>query len=96
MIKNKLQAAFDKRLRGIVLYGSEAHGRAATQSDIDVLVLLNGPIDYGADLSACIEAIYSLTLDWERPINPEPTDIHDFEKAEWPLYEKAKAEGILA
>lgn len=96
MIKERLQAVFNERLQGVVLYGSEARGMAEVESDIDVLVLLGGPMDYGADLYACIDAVYSLALDWERPINPEPVDIRDFETAEWPLYEKAKAEGILA
>lgn len=94
MVRERLQAVFHERLRGVVLYGSEARGTAAAESDIDVLVLLDGPVDYGSDLSACIEVLYPLVLAWERPISPEPTDIHDFEAAEWPLYDKAKAEGI--
>lgn len=96
MVRERMQVVFNDRLRGVVLYGSEARGTAAAESDIDVLVLLDGPIDYGSDLCACIDAVYPLALDWERPINLEPADIRDFEAAEWPLYEKAKAEGILA
>ncbi|MBU4212119.1 MAG: nucleotidyltransferase domain-containing protein, partial [Verrucomicrobia bacterium] len=96
MVRERLQTVFNDRLRGVVLYGSEARGAATAESDIDVLVLLAGPIDYGSDLCACIDAVYPLALDWERPINPEPADIREFEAAEWPLYEKAKAEGILA
>lgn len=96
MVRERLQAVFNDRLQGIVLYGSEVRGAAEAESDIDVLVLLDGPIDYGSDLRACIDAVYPLALDWERPINLEPADIREFEAAEWPLYEKAKAEGILA
>lgn len=96
IVKDRLRSVFNERLRGVVLYGSEARNAATAESDTDVLVLLNGPIDYGADLCACIDAVYSLVLDWERPINPEPVDIRDFETEEWPLYKNAKAEGIIA
>jgi predicted nucleotidyltransferase len=95
IIKDRLQAVFHERLRGVVLYGSEARRAATAESDIDVLVLLNDPIAYGADLCACIDAVYPLVLEWERPINPEPVPIRDFEMEEWPLYKNAKAEGIL-
>lgn len=95
LIKERLQMVFQERLRGVVLYGSEVRGAATADSDIDVLVLLNDPVAYGDDLRACIDAVYPLVLDWERPINPEPVPIGDFEMAEWPLYKNAKAEGIL-
>ncbi len=96
IIKEKLWAVFHDRLRGVVLYGSEARGTAGAGSDIDVLVLIEEPVAYDADLRACLDAVYPLVLDWERPINPEPVPIRDFEREEWPLYKNAKAEGILA
>jgi predicted nucleotidyltransferase len=44
-VKIALQAAFGKRLRGVLLYGSEVRGTAEPDSDIDFLVLLEGPVD---------------------------------------------------
>ena len=40
-IKRRLECAFGDRFRGALLYGSEARGEAAPDSDIDVMVLLN-------------------------------------------------------
>ena len=37
-VKSLLDAAFGERLRGVILYGSEARGKAAPDSDIDLLV----------------------------------------------------------
>lgn len=39
-IKTKLQATYGSRLKGVMLYGSEARGEATEDSDIDLLVLL--------------------------------------------------------
>lgn len=94
-IKSRLRAAHGDRLCGVVLYGSEARGDAGPDSDIDVLVLLKGPICNWRDLEANIKALYPLALKLERPISAKPVDIKEYEAAEFPLYRNAKREGIL-
>jgi predicted nucleotidyltransferase len=42
-IKSRLQAVYGDRLRGIVLYGSEARGESTPDSDVDILVLARRP-----------------------------------------------------
>lgn len=36
---------YGRRLSGILLYGSQARGEAQPDSDVDMLVLLRGPVD---------------------------------------------------
>lgn len=43
--KARLQATYGDRLRRVVLYGSRARGDAAPDSDVDLLVVLQGPIE---------------------------------------------------
>ena len=93
-IKRRLQQAFGGRLRGVVLYGSEAREEAGAESDVDILVLLQGPIDYGRDLRRSIDATYPVVLEWERPISPDPVDVEQYSAAEWPLYRRAAIEGM--
>ncbi|MBE3097065.1 MAG: nucleotidyltransferase domain-containing protein [Planctomycetes bacterium] len=94
-VKSILQDAFGPRLRGVILYGSEARGTAEPDSDIDLLVLLEGPVDYWAEVEKCIHVLYPLVLEFERPIDATPADAHDYEADRWPLYREVKREGIL-
>ena len=95
-IKKRLLTVYETRLKGVVLYGSEARGTAAPDSDIDVLVLLEGPVDYGVEARVIIEALYDLVLALERPIDAKPIDVAAYEAGRYPLYRFAKAEGLTA
>jgi len=94
--KSCLQDAFGKRLRGVILYGSEARGEAGPDSDVDLLVLLAGPLEFGQDLRTCIHVLYPLVLDIGRAIDVMPVDVEDYDAQEFPIYREAKAEGIVA
>ena len=89
-----LEPVFGPRLRGIVLYGSEARGDAGPDSDIDFLVLLEGSPKEPEDSRAVIHAIYPLVLEIGRPIHAEPVSIAEYEASAFPLYRSAKREGI--
>lgn len=95
-IKGLLQSVHGPKLRGIVLYGSEARGDAATDSDIDVLVLLDRVRDYGQDLRINIDTLYPLSLEIGRRISPKPVDAAEYEKVDCPLYRCAHREGMTA
>lgn len=95
-IKAHLQAAFGARFKGVILYGSEARGEAREDSDIDLLVLLEGPIHLGPDVAQAIDAVYDLedALDPLRTISVQPVDEAKYRASEWPLYDAVHAEGI--
>jgi uncharacterized protein len=46
-LRRHLEALYGPRLVHLVLYGSQARGDAEPSSDIDVLVVLQGPVDSG-------------------------------------------------
>ena len=94
-IKSRLTAAYHDRLYGVVLYGSEARGDRRADSDIDVLVLLNGRVDYGRDLETNIEALYPLSLQLGRRISAKPVISSEYDGVDCPLYQSVHREGIM-
>jgi len=94
-IKSCLQDTYGDRLQGVVLYGSEARGEAEPDSDIDLLVLLKGPIELWNDIQTNVYALYDLQLEVIRPIHTMPVDEEAFRAGEYALYRNAKREGIF-
>jgi predicted nucleotidyltransferase len=94
-IKVRLQEAFGPRLRGVVLYGSEALGETRKDNDIDVLLSLEGPIQLGRNIHVSVQALYPLILQ-RRVIDAVPMDVGRYEAAAMALDRQAKREGIRA
>ena len=95
-VESALRGVFGDRLRGVVLYGSEARGTARPDSDIDLLVLLDGPIDLAFDLLASHNVLYPMALELGRRISAKPVDADEYETVECPLYNAVHREGLLA
>jgi uncharacterized protein len=93
-IKSRLQAVYGDRIRGVVLYGSEARGEATPDSDVDILVLLTGPVALGLELRTIIEALYPLQLEMDHVLEAFPVDEADYLGGEYAWYRKAQNEGI--
>jgi predicted nucleotidyltransferase len=92
-IRLRLEAAFHDRLRGILLYGSEARGEAGPESDLDLLVMLADPVRLGRDLDSVVRALYPLQLTLDRPIHALPVSAAACQAGDFALYRHAIREG---
>lgn len=93
-IRGRLEPVYGARLRGVVVYGSESRGSATPESDIDVLVLVDGPVHLWSDVKAALQALYPLRVQWGRPISPKPVNATLYEESAWPLFVRAREEGV--
>jgi predicted nucleotidyltransferase len=92
--KETLAKQYGRRLKGVILYGSMARGQAAPDSDIDLLVLLEAPLDYFAELHRLVDVLYPIQLESEQLISVKPVLVNDFEIGTVSLYRNARREGV--
>lgn len=59
-LRGLLEACYGERLKRLVLVGSHARGDADPESDIDVLVVLAGPVDSAAEDKRTSDMLYDL------------------------------------
>lgn len=93
-IRPRLEAVFRDRFQGALLFGSEARNQAQEDSDVDVIVLLNEPVELGKDLERIVEALYPLQLRVDRPIHALPVSSKAFRAGQYSLYRSAQREGV--
>ena len=71
-IKKELQALYGPRLKRALLYGSRARGDHQPDSDYDILVVLEGPLDLWPEqkrLSAVSSSLLWKTIAEGRPVD---------------------------
>ena len=92
--KKTLQEHYGAHFAGLVLYGSIARDDAKADSDIDLLVLLNGPIDYFQELRTLTDLLYPIQLVSDRLISAKPAAVDEYKRGSLQLYRNAAREGI--
>ena len=95
-IKDRLLALYGSRFRGLVLYGSMARGDADEDSDIDLLCLLEGPVNPIREISPIVDAVSDLQQEYfDHVISIKAVDVAQYERGAFPLVIEAKKEGVL-
>jgi predicted nucleotidyltransferase len=96
--RKALEARYGARLKDLVLFGSMARGDATPDSDIDLLVVLEGPVDLGRDTRGVIDAVYPLlqAMGIFRPLHAIAADEADWAAGRIALYRTAREQGIAA
>lgn len=90
-----LAELYGDRLAGVVLYGSCARGDEDAESDVDLLVLLDGQFDLFEEIERMVHALYPLELESDRCISVQPVSAEEYRRGAIQLYRNAAREGVL-
>jgi predicted nucleotidyltransferase len=93
-LSSQITQLFGKKLDRIVLYGSHARGEARPDSDLDILIVVQGEFDYGDLIHQTSELIAHLSLENDVVISRAFMSKERFENEVSPFTLNVQREGI--
>lgn len=93
-LRARFEALYGDRLVKLILYGSQARGDAAPDSDIDVLVVLRGPVVVGEEIERGSRVTAPLSLEHNIVISCVYLSEDRYRQDRMPLLLNIEAEGV--
>ena len=93
-LRTALQDLYGDRLHSVVLYGSYARGEATEESDVDVMVVLHGPVNPMREITRLVDITYPLELETGHLISVLPLSASDFRSKSKSVVQQAQEEGV--
>lgn len=95
-LRLRLGVLYGDRLDRLVLYGSHARGDARPGSDVDLAVVLRGPVDAADEVDRTADLVADLVLDHGRFVSLYPLSDADFLAADRAVVRAVREEGVPA
>ena len=86
--RRELAVLYGERLSGVLLYGSHARGEARPDSDVDVLVLLEGEVDAYAEIKRQSVLAMELLVRFGVDVSMRPRSSAHYEQRQTPFLEE--------
>jgi predicted nucleotidyltransferase len=93
-LRRRLEQLYGVRLVKLVLFGSQARGDAAPDSDIDVLVVLRGPVEPSREIHRASPVTASVSLDNDVVISCVYVSEERYNADRGPLLLNVRADGV--
>ncbi|MBM4017098.1 MAG: nucleotidyltransferase domain-containing protein [Planctomycetes bacterium] len=93
-LRRRFEGLYGDRLVAMVLYGSQARGDAEPGSDIDVLVVLKGPVDPCQEIRRTTDDVWAIAYEHEQSIACVFVSQDEFERERSPLMLNVHREGV--
>ncbi len=93
-IRQSLERLYGNKLARVVLFGSQARGDAREDSDVDVLVVLRGEIDYAEEVDRMLDEEIRLSERSGRFISFIPVSENRYADGLHPLMMNVHREGL--
>jgi predicted nucleotidyltransferase len=81
-LRRGLETLYGARLRDLLLFGSYARGDQRAGSDVDLLVLLDGPVDTGREILRVESIVWPLSLDRGIVLSVMPVSYESYQNGE--------------
>ncbi len=95
-LERGLRDLYGKRYRGLLLYGSYARGTAWEGSDVDLLLLLRGPVNPAQEITRLEPVKWPLSLEANLVLSVMPVDAAAFERGESMFLRVVRKEAVPA
>ncbi|HLT47512.1 MAG TPA: nucleotidyltransferase domain-containing protein [Rubricoccaceae bacterium] len=95
-LRRRLNGLYGDRLVRLVLYGSHARGDARPGSDVDVALVLRGPVDAADEIDRTAAVVADVVLDHGHFVSVYPISEEDYEAASRAIIRAVRAEGVPA
>ena len=93
-LRKSFESIYGPRLVEMMLYGSYARGDAEPGSDIDVLIVLQGPVSASLEITRTIEYVADISLDYNEVIACYFISATEYEHENSPLLLNVRREGV--
>ncbi len=94
--KTQVKGLYGPRLQNMILYGSWARGEATEESDVDLVVVLEGAVKPVLEIGRMIEIITDINLKYNVLLSVYPTSDSDYADLKSPLMMNVRREGVPA
>jgi predicted nucleotidyltransferase len=93
-LEQGLKALYGERFRGLLLYGSYARGTAWEGSDVDLLLLLAGPVDPVTEILAMEPVTWPLSLESSLVLAVMPADVEAWRLGEGLFFRNIREDAV--
>ncbi len=94
--KREVKKVYGEKLKEIILYGSWARGKATPDSDIDLVLVLEGRVIPGKEIDRIIDVIAGINLKYGVLLSVYPISERNFSILNSPLLLNVRREGVPA
>lgn len=91
-----LRDLYGERFRGLLLYGSYARGDFRDGSDVDLLLLLEGPVNPSREILHMEDVNWPVSLEYDTVFSVMPVSAEAFDKGDSLFLKAVRKEAVLA
>lgn len=95
-VKEALISTYGKKIKRVILYGSHVRGESTSDSDIDILVVVDDSLNPFEVRKSLSDLLFDIILKEKELVSVIAVPEHFFENYNFPFILNVKGEGVVA